>query len=93
MRNTRWVALAVALLAIAIAVAAAERAPSPGPKYEFEIVRTASGIELECRHGCNWKSLEGKCDEEFPNCTYVIDERGIRVLPDPEARRRHDNEN
>lgn len=83
MRNARWVVLAVALLAIAVTVALAERAPSP--KYELEIVRTPLGIELECHHGCDWKSLTGKCDEEFPNCRYVVNQQGIRVFPDPEA--------
>jgi hypothetical protein len=91
MRNARWVVLAVALLTIAVAVATAQRDPSP--KYELEILRTPSGIQLECRHGCAWKTLEGNCDEEFPDCTYVVDERGIRVHPDPEALRRHSNEN
>ncbi len=84
MRNARWVVLAVALLTVAAAVALAERALSP-PKYKFEIVRTPSGIELECQHGCYWKSLVGNCDDEFPNCTYVIDDRGIRVFPDTEG--------
>lgn len=93
MRNSRWVVLAVALLAIALAVAAAERGPGPDSEYELEIVRTPSGIELECRHGCNWKSLTGNCDEEFPNCTYVVNEHGIRVFPDPEAGRRNADEN
>lgn len=92
MRNARWVVLAVALLTVAVALVAAERASRPTPAYEFEIVRTSSGIELECHHGCRWKSLEGNCDEEFPNCTYVIDEYGIRVLPDPEAQPRSANE-
>lgn len=92
MRMRNRVVLAVALLGVAVAVAAAQRGPEPSSEYEFEIVRTPSGIELECRHGCNWKSLTGRCDEEFPNCTYVVNEHGIRVFPDAEAERGPDDE-
>ena len=86
MRSAGWVVLVVVFLAAAVAVVSAQRPPEP--EYEFEIVRTSSGIRLECRHGCYWESLEGRCDEEFSNCTYVVDDRGIRVYPDPEAGRR-----
>ena len=81
MRKARWIFTAVAFLAAVVALGAAQRAPSPS--YEFDVVRTASGIQLECHHGCDWKTLEGRCDPEFPDCTYRITERGIRVFPDP----------
>lgn len=83
MRYVRWAVAVVVLLVVAVAVGAAGRAPRP--EYEFEIIRTSTGIELECHHGCKWRTLTGNCDEEFPNCTYIVDERGIRVFPDPES--------
>ncbi len=88
MRYRRWALVAVVLLVVVVAIAAADRTPGPerdpSPEYELEIVRTPTGIELECHHGCGWMTLTGNCDPEFPNCSYVVTDRGIRVFPDPE---------
>lgn len=83
MRFGRWAVAAVLLLVVAVAVADAERAPSP--PYEFEVTRTATGIDLKCHHGCNWITLTGGCDKRFKSCSFVINEGGIRVLPDPDT--------
>ena len=52
------------------------------PHYQMEIRRTPTGIELKCQEGCDWIQLKGNCDEAtHPECRYIIDERGIKVLP------------
>ncbi|HEX5719681.1 MAG TPA: hypothetical protein VF179_26225 [Thermoanaerobaculia bacterium] len=77
MLNKRW-ALPVLLFVLLGAVLSARE---PSPRYEMEIRRTATGIELKCKSGCDWKELTGDCGEDKP-CFFLLDQSGIRVLPE-----------
>lgn len=79
MWHRRWTVAVAILIAVASALAAAQRAPSP--HYEFEIQQTPDGIALKCHHGCNWMTLTGRCEEGQKTCSFIVNERGIRVLP------------
>ena len=77
MFKRRWAFLGVLLLVVASVLAARE----PSPPYEMEIRHTDKGIALQCKRGCDWISLTGSCEDSQRRCTYVVDQRGIRVLP------------
>ncbi|HXT20027.1 MAG TPA: hypothetical protein VN923_04675 [Thermoanaerobaculia bacterium] len=94
MRAKPWVLVFVVLIVAAAALAARP----PAPHYVMEIRRTPvggldtmgnkttqEGISLKCVSGCNWMTLwAGWGTSEQP--TYLLlDERGVRVMPQPPA--------
>ena len=80
MRHRRWMLAVVVLVVVASALVATDRPAAP--HYEFEIQRTSKGVALKCHYGCNWMSLTGGCDQAHQSCSFVVNEQGIRTLPD-----------
>lgn len=80
MRHRMWMLAVVVLVVIASALFAAERPPAAD--FELELQRTSAGVVLKCHHGCDWISLTGGCDSAKQNCRFIVDESGIRTLPD-----------
>ena len=80
MRNRLWMLAVVVLIVVASALAAADRPPAA--HFELELQRTATGVALKCNYGCNWVSLTGSCDKTHKSCSFVVNEHGIRTLPD-----------
>lgn len=77
MLNKRWALLFLLFVLLGAVLSARE----PSPRYEMEIRRTANGIELKCKSGCDWQQLTGDCGVHLP-CFFLVDQRGIRVLPE-----------
>ena len=80
MRNRLWMLAVVVLVAVASALVAADRPPAA--HFELELQRTTAGVALKCNYGCNWVSLTGSCDKTHQSCSFVVNEHGIRTLPD-----------
>lgn len=80
MRYWRWMLTGVVLVVVASALVAADRPPAV--HFELELQRTATGVALKCRSGCNWISLTGGCDKTHQSCTFVVNEEGIRPIPE-----------
>lgn len=80
------------VLLVPLACVALFGAREPSPPYEMKIRRiddgARPGIVIECVSGCDFVTLKGSCDADHPDCTYVVSQNGIRVMPDPAAAQR-----
>ena len=80
MRYRWWMLVAVTLVIVASALVAADRPPVA--HFEFELRQTSTGVALKNHYGGDWVSLTGSCDKTNQGCSFVVNEHGIRVLPD-----------
>jgi hypothetical protein len=80
MQYRRWMLAVVVLVVVASASIAADRPPAA--HFEFELQRTSTGVALKNHYGGNWISLTGNCTKAKQTCSFVVNEHGIRAVPD-----------
>jgi hypothetical protein len=68
--------IAFAVLVVAGVFGFASASDQPQPKYSFVVHPSTNGVQLECRAGCAWKTLEATCPTA--PCGFHVDETGIR---------------
>jgi len=66
----------VFVLAVLAVFGVASASDRPRPKYSFLVRPSANGVQLECRSGCAWRTLEANCPTA--PCEFQVDEFGIR---------------
>jgi hypothetical protein len=67
--------IAFAVVVVAGIFSLASASDQPQPKYSFVVRPSASGVQLECKGGCAWKTLEATCPTA--PCEFRVDEFGI----------------
>ena len=82
MQYRRWMLAVVVLIVVASALIAADRPPAA--HFEFELQRTSTGVALKNHYGGDWVSLTGNCTNAKQTCSFVVNEHGIRTVPDGE---------
>jgi hypothetical protein len=53
--------------------------------FEFELQRTTTGVALKNRYGGDWVSLTGNCSNNDQTCSFIVNEHGIRTVPDGQS--------
>jgi hypothetical protein len=67
--------IAFAVVVVAGIFGLASASDRPQPKYSFVVRPSASGVQLECKTGCAWKTLEATCPTA--PCEFRVDEFGV----------------